>query len=150
MNWATAELRGIAKSLAALETSRSRSSAAKTSAGFRVAERLRPHLANLMGDGGFRALLARALALASAEVSWLGAMRVKSDGTFEGLKEARARLDPAEFLEGGIVLTAQLLGLLVAFIGPDMTSRLVGEVWPKFQSTMWNSTGGEVQNEKTK
>ena len=79
------------------------------------------------------------------EVSWLGAVRVGTDGTFEGLEEARAHLDPAEFLEGGIVLMAQLLGLLVAFVGPEMTSRLVGEVWPKFQSTLWNSMGGEVQ-----
>jgi hypothetical protein len=150
MNPATSEMRSVAECLMALETPRSKSSAAKTSAGFRVAEKLRPRLANLMGNGGFRALLARALALASAEVSWLGGVRVKANGTFEGLDEARTQIDPAEFLEGGIVLMAHLLGLLAAFIGPDLTSRLVGEVWPKFESTMWNSTGGEVQNEKTK
>jgi hypothetical protein len=26
---------------------------------------------------------------------------------------------------------AQLLGLLVAFIGPSLTMRLVGEIWPQ-------------------
>jgi hypothetical protein len=142
-------MRSIAKGLIELETPSRKSSAGKTPAGFHVAEKLRPHLANLMGTGGFQALLARALVLASVEVSWLSAVRVKTDANFEGLEEAHARLDPAEFLEGGIVLTAQLLGLLTAFIGPTLTSRLVGEIWPKFQSTMWNSTGGEVQNEKT-
>jgi hypothetical protein len=150
MSRATSEMRSIAKGLMALETPRSRSSAAKSPAGFRVVEKLRPHLANLMGNGGYRALLARALALAGAEVSWLGAVRVKTDGNFEGLEEARARLDPAEFLEGGTVLMAQLLGLLVALVGPSLTSRLLGEVWPKFEPTMWNSTGGEVQDEKAK
>ena len=141
-------MRSIAKGLIALETPRRKSSAAKTPAGFHVTEKLRPHLANLMGNGGFQALLARALVLASVEVSWLSAVRVKADGTFEGLEEAQAQLDPAEFLEGGIVLMAQLLGLLTAFLGANLTSRLVGDVWPKFQSTMWNSTGGEVQNGK--
>jgi hypothetical protein len=142
-------MRSIAEGLIALETPRRKSTVAKTFSGFRVAEKLRPHLATLMGDGGFQALLARALSLASVEVSWLGAVRVKMDGTFEGLEEARAQLDPSEFLEGGIVLIAHLLGLLTAFIGPNLTSRLVGDAWPKFQSTTWNSTGGEVQNEKT-
>jgi len=150
MSRATSEMRSIAKSLIALEKPRRKSSVAKTAAAFRAVEKLRPHLANLMGGGGFHALLGRSLALASAEISWLGAVRVKTDGTFEGLEEARARLDPAEFLEGGIVLMAQLLGLLVALVGPSLTSRLVGEVWPKFESTMWNSTGGEVQDEKAK
>ena len=35
---------------------------------FLVCEKLRPHLAMLMGNAGFRALLSRALALAKAEV----------------------------------------------------------------------------------
>jgi len=143
-------MRSIAEGLIALDTPSRKSSIAKTSTGFRAVEELRPHLANLMGAGGFQALLARALVLASVEVSWLSAVRAKTEGTFEGLEEARAQLDPAEFLEGGIVLMAQLLGLLTAFIGPSLTSRLVGEVWPKFQSTTWNSAGGEVQNEKAK
>jgi hypothetical protein len=143
-------MRSVAKGLIALETPGRKWSAAKTPAGFQVIEKVRPHLANLMGNGGFQALLARALVLARVEVSWLSAVRMKTDGTFEGLEEAHAQLDPAEFLEGGIVLVAQLLGLLAGFIGPDLTSRLVGEVWPKFQSTMWSSTGGEAQNEKTK
>jgi hypothetical protein len=33
--------------------------------------------------------------------------------------------------EGRVVLLAQLLGLLVAFIGESLTLRLVLEVWPK-------------------
>ena len=84
-----------------------------------------------MGNTGFRALLSRALALANAEVPWLRAVHVNADGDLEGLAEIGSLIDPTEFLEGRGVLLAQLLGLLVAFIGPSLTSRLVGEFWPQ-------------------
>jgi hypothetical protein len=124
-------MRGIAERLINYETPRNDSSKTKGIAPFRVTERLRPHLATLMGHGGFRALLARALALARTEVSWLRAVEVNTDGTLDGLDKLQARLKPADFLEGRVVLLAQLLGLLVAMIGPGLTSRLVGEVWPQ-------------------
>jgi hypothetical protein len=124
-------MRSIAQRLIDYEAPGNDSSDTANTAAFRVTERLRPHLATLMGNGGFRALLARALALASAEVSWLRAVQVSTDGTLEGLETPHARLKPAEFREGRIVLLAQLLGLLVAFIGPGLTSRLLGEIWPQ-------------------
>ena len=124
-------MRSIALRLIDYETQGNNSSETVNTATFQVTDRLRPHLATLMGNGGFRALLARALTLASAEVSWLRAVQVNADGTLEGLETPRAHLKPAEFREGGVVLLAQLLGLLVAFIGPGLTSRLVGEIWPQ-------------------
>jgi len=84
-----------------------------------------------MGKAGFRALLSRALALANAEVPSLRAVRVNADGSLEGFEELYAQLPPEEFFEGRVVLLAQLLGLLVAFIGENLTLRLVREVWPK-------------------
>jgi hypothetical protein len=124
-------MRDFAKRLIVLETIGDESSQTKTPAAFHVCEKLRPHLATLMGNGGFRALLSRALALANAEGPGLRAMHVKSDGSIEGLQEPNAQLDPDEFFEGTVVLLAQLLGLLVAFIGEKLTLRLVREVWPK-------------------
>jgi hypothetical protein len=124
-------MRNIAERLINHETPRSSSAAAANSASFQVTDRLRPHLATLMGNGGFRALLTRALVLASTEVPWLRAVRVSADGTLEGLEIPDARINPAEFREGRVVLLAQLLGLLVAFIGPGLTLRLVGEIWPQ-------------------
>ena len=53
----------------AYETTINEGSVGKTSPAFAIAERLRPHLANLMGIGGFQALLSRALVLAKEEVS---------------------------------------------------------------------------------
>jgi hypothetical protein len=124
-------MRDLAERLVAYETKANKSSKTKTLAAFLVGEKLRPDLAALMGSVGFRALLSRALALANAEVPWLRAVHVKADGSFEGLAELEAQVDPEEIFEGGIVLLAQLLGLLVAFIGEDLTLRLVREVWSK-------------------
>ena len=124
-------MRDLAQRLIAYETRGNKSSETKTPAAFLVGEKLRPHLATLMGNAGFRALLSRALALANAEVPWLRAVHVKADGSLEGLDELEAQVDPEEIFEGSVVLLAQLLGLLVAFIGENLTLRLVREVWPK-------------------
>ncbi|HZL31528.1 MAG TPA: hypothetical protein VFC54_10785 [Pseudolabrys sp.] len=96
-----------------------------------VIEKLRPQLATLMGNIGFRALLSRTLALANPEFPWLRAVQVKAEGSLEGLDELGTQVDPDDVFEGCAVLLAQMLGLLVAFIGEDLTLRLVREVWPK-------------------
>lgn len=103
------------------------------SAAFRVCEQLRLPLSKLLGTDGFRALLSRALALAAAEVHWLRALQIKADGSLEGLdqQELEAKLDTRAVATGEIVLVAQLLGLLVTFIGPALTLRLVHDIWPK-------------------
>src|SRR5476651_184742 len=131
MSRATPKMRDFAERLIAYETEGSKSSETKAPTAFLVSERLRPHLARLMGKVGFRELLSRALVLANAEVPWLRAVRVKADGSFEGLDELGAQVGPDEIFEGRVVLLAQLLGLLTAFIGENLTSRLVREVWPK-------------------
>jgi len=124
-------MRSVALRLINYETLKNGASETGTAATFPMTERLRPHLATLMGNGGFRALLARALVLASAEVSWLRKVIVNADGALEGLETPYAQLKPAEFRDGQVVLLAQLLRLLVAFIGPVMTLRLMGEIWPQ-------------------
>jgi len=124
-------MRSVALRLINYETQKNDASETGTAATFPMTERLRPHLATLMGNGGFRALLARALVLASAEVSWLRKVIVNADGALEGLETPYAQLKPAEFRDGQVVLLAQLLRLLVAFIGPVMTLRLMGEIWPQ-------------------
>ena len=131
MSRATPKMRDFAERLIAYETRGNKPSEIKTPAACLVGEKLRPHLATLMGNAGFHALLSRALALANAEVPWLRAVHVNAGGSFEGLDELGAQVDPDEIFEGCVVLLAQLLGLLVAFIGEDLTLRLVRDVWPK-------------------
>jgi hypothetical protein len=124
-------MRHFAKRLIVYETNRNKSAKTKAPGTFGDCEKLRPHLVALMGNGGFHALLARALALAKTEVSWLRPVHVNASGSMEGLRELQMQLSPDEFLEGRVVLLAQLLGLLVAFIGEKLTLRLMREVWPK-------------------
>jgi hypothetical protein len=131
VNRTTPQMRSIAQRLIQYETPKNAPSETPDTATLGVTERLRPHLATLMGNGGYRALLARALKLASAEVSSLRAVEVNADGVLEGFEPLRARLTPAEFHESRVVLLAQLLELLVAFIGPALTSHLMGEIWPQ-------------------
>jgi len=149
MSRATPKMRDFAERLIAHETRENKSSETKTSGPFLVGEKLRPHLAPLMGNVGFRALLSRALALANAEVPLLRAMHIKADGSFDGLDELGAQVDPDEIFKGRVVLLAQLLGLLVAFIGEDLTLRLVREVWPKLSLNNLDFGIG-YKNEKAK
>jgi hypothetical protein len=124
-------MREFAERLITHEMGGHESSETKISTAWLVSEKLRPRLAIFMGAVGFQALLFRALMLANAEVPWLSAVHVKADGSLEGPNELGAQVAPDEILEGCVVLLAQLLGLLVAFIGEDLTLRLVREVWPK-------------------
>ena len=121
-------MRNLAKRLMAYETGGNKSSETQNQVAFHCCEKLRPRLATLMGDAGFRAFLSRALA--SSEVRWLRAVHVKADGSLEGLEDLHAQLSPTEFFEARVIVLAQLLGSLVAFIGEDLALHLVREVWP--------------------
>ena len=76
-------------------------------------------------------------------------MQVNADGGLEGFEALGSQLDPSEFVEGKVVLLAQLFGLLVAFIGPSLTSRLSGEIWPQVPLFEQDFVR-EVKSEKTK
>jgi hypothetical protein len=144
MNRTNPHLRQLAERLVVFETG-----GKLASTGLDVCERLRPPLATLMGHGGFRALMARALALAEAEVPWLRAARVNEAGAVEGLAELHQQLDAETFFQGRVELLTQLLGLLVTFIGENLTVRLAHEAWPKVPlDAMDFKIGGK--NEKTK
>ena len=87
----------------------------------RVCDKLRRPLTGLAGAAGFRSLLARALTLAKKESPLLGAWEVKSDGSLQGLN--------GEAVQSGAVLIAQLIGLMITFIGESLTLRLLHDVW---------------------
>ena len=95
-------------------------------AAFRVLEKLRRPLSALVGATGFRALLARALTLAKAQVDGLDGLLVKPDGSLEGL----ASLPAEQASEAGAAVIAQILALLGVFIGEDLTRRLLVDTWP--------------------
>ena len=124
-------MRHFAKRLTAYERRHKTPSEINAPPAFHVCEKLRVHLTTFMGNNGFRELMSCALPRAKTEIPWLGAVHVKDDGALEGLEELNAKRNSDELFEGGVVLVAQLLGLLTAFIGQTLTLRFVREVWPE-------------------
>ena len=136
MNRATAKLRDFAERLILIDVKNSQSSAPKAQAVFTVLERLRPHLVQIVGDLGFRGVLSRALALATADVAWLHAVRINPDGSLNGvdgvddLDGLEAKVDPQEIVEGRVALLAEFFGLLVQLIGERLVLQLVHTAMP--------------------
>ena len=96
----------------------------------RVCDKLRRPLTTLAGAAGFRSLLARALTLAKQESPVIAAWEVNSDGSLQGLN--------GEAAQSGAVLIAQLIGLMITFIGESLTLRLLHDVWPDLPSPETN------------
>jgi hypothetical protein len=89
-------------------------------------ENLRLCLTRLTGADALVALLRRAVALARAQMPILQSAKVDADGRIEDLDRLFDHDDPAR--QGAVLaITAQLLELLVAFIGEPLTRRLVRE-----------------------
>jgi len=123
--------RHLARRLLTYEAAAGKNSEPSESEAFRVCEKLRRPLCSLAGVAGFRSLLSRALALARAEVPGLNVVQVSADGSLKGLNELGPQRDNGLTDEGGAILIAQLLGLLLTFIGEGLTLHLVQDVWPE-------------------
>jgi len=121
----------LARRLLTYEAAVGKNSKSTESEAFRVCEKLRQPLCSLAGVAGFRSLLSRALALARAEAPSLSAVQVGADGSLKGLDELGLQNDKDLSKAGGAILIAQLLGLLLTFIGEGITLRLVQDVWPE-------------------
>lgn len=138
MNRASQTTTELAERLIAFEAGQKESSETIAPAAFPVAEKLRPHLTTFMGNAGFRALLMRALALAGAEMPWLREVQVSSTGSLTLTEELAEKGAGTTLLEGRVMLVAQLLGLMVAFIGEKLTLQLLLDVWPQFSRKDFN------------
>jgi hypothetical protein len=124
-------VRDLARQLLAAEAGDIRAPHEAVQAAERACAKLRLHLVRLVGLEGFRALLVRALALATADVPWLRAVQVQPDGSLQGLSEAATQQEGAGVAEGYAALLAQLFGLLITFVGETLTLRLAREIWPE-------------------
>jgi hypothetical protein len=94
----------------------------------RVCEKLRISLTRFAGADGFTSLMRRALTLARSEVHSLQSIKVKADGSLEGIDQLAA--DASHGGAAAIAIASQLLGLLATFVGESITLRLVHESWP--------------------
>ena len=132
MHQATPRLRDAARRLLALEANGTERDA--TEAALSALGKIRSHLSKLVGITGFQVLLERALTMTKAEAGWLTSVRVQSDATLEGFGEAAQNQSDDVTLEGSVALLAQLLRLLIAFIGENLTVGIVRDVWPDSQA----------------
>ena len=141
------QTRELAQRLVAYESGAGKTSEPAEFAAFHVCETLRQPLITLAGVAGYRSLLSRALALARAEAPSLSAVQVAADGSLQGLDELEAQIDADQAREAGVILIAQLIGLLLFFMGEGATLRLViSEVLPhlKFLPTSGVPIGFEA------
>ncbi len=92
-----------------------------------VSDRLRVSLIRFAGVDGFISLQQRALVLARVEVPSLQLVKMGVDGSLQGFEEV-----PADSLaDAGVAITANLLELMVTFIGEPLMRMLIREAWPK-------------------
>jgi hypothetical protein len=125
------ESRYLAQRLLNYEAVEGKNSETTESVAFRVCAKLRDPLIILAGVAGFRSLLSRALTLARAEAPNLSGVQVTADGSLTGLNELEPQIGTDRAGNEGAILIAQLIGLLLTFIGKGLTLRMVQDVWPE-------------------
>jgi hypothetical protein len=131
----------LARQLLAAEAAAGEASMSTESTVFCVYEKLRQSLGALAGVAGFRSLATRALTLAKAEAPNLGALQVMADGSLQGLSEIEPQIDTHH--DGDeVIFVAQLLGLLITFIGESLTLQLVQGAWREAGLENCNSGDG--------
>ena len=118
----------LARHLLAGELARGLSSNGEAGQAVLACEKLRVPITKFAGAAGFSSLLSRALTLARRQAPSLEKLRVDADGSVAGCSEFQQDAEAAR--EGGVVLVAELLGLMVTFIGERLTLNLVREAWP--------------------
>jgi hypothetical protein len=98
----------------------------------RVLQRLAERISPLVGTGGFRMLLQRALRRAAGERAWLEAIELDRDTAWRlvGAEEAARDLPAEEAISTAETLVAELVGLVARFLGADLAIRLVRQSYP--------------------
>ena len=97
-------------------------------------EQLTQHLAQLVGETGVRALLARSVALSSATFPWLaGSVPIvrPADSPWASLRAAMENQDPRTISEAFSELLSTFVGLLERLIGDRVVAHLLHDVWPE-------------------
>jgi len=102
-------------------------------------ERVLVQLAPLVGTAGVHALFARSVKLAKLEYPCLDAFHPPSavlgpidiGSPAERLRDCLQKQQPVETLEPAVVVFANLLSLLTAFIGARLTAQVLEGAWPE-------------------
>ncbi len=125
-------MRDLTQRLLIYEANARNPSQQERSTALRVYEKLRQSLVALAGTAGFQSLAARALTLARSDAPSLSAVRVTAEGILQGMTgtEPPLNLDEDRLHEGEVIFISRLLGLLLIFLGENLTMNLIRDVWP--------------------
>jgi hypothetical protein len=98
-------------------------------ASLRVSHKLGSHLSRIIGREGLHTLVVRAVKLTARQMPTMNGVEVTEDGLLF-LPDGVRNLDAA----GVESLLEQTFGLLISFIGEDLTLRIVQESWPELHT----------------
>ncbi|MGI9145941.1 MAG: hypothetical protein ACR2IK_05250 [Chloroflexota bacterium] len=132
MTAATPAQRDLARWLLMQELRDSQEAEALPDAAERACQKLCRRVARLVTTAGCKALLARALHLATAEFPFLAGVEANPapDTYLEGLPARAERVEPSTMRDALTLVLAGVIMLLATFIGEDLSMRLVRDVWP--------------------
>ena len=143
--------RDLARCLLDFEAASAKSSGSTESATLSVYEKLRQSLSVFAGEAAFESLAFRALTQAKSEAPGLWAVQLAEDGSLQGLGEFEPPIDIDKDLagkfpagEGGTILIARLLGLLLIFLGEALTLSLLRNAWPGAAFEDHSSENGRI------
>jgi len=97
-------------------------------------ERLTQHLAQLVGETGVRALLARSVAVSTTTFPWLAStipIVRPGDAPWASLRAALERQDPRTIHEAFGTLLSTFVKLLGRLIGEGLVAHLLHDIWPE-------------------
>jgi len=93
----------------------------------RIFDKLRVHLSARLGAQGYRAILNRAVKLASTDFPWLISVRISDDGSFSEFDSVNVS---EAIFDGCVSVLAKLIELLETLIGRNLTVRMLHSAWP--------------------
>jgi hypothetical protein len=106
--------------------------------------RLHDVVTRLIGPGGFRAVMERAVHLSRAECPWLEGTAVVVDTTvvLRDLAGVVEREGPERVKDGAVVLFGTVISLLRTLIGDGLTLSLVSRSWRELEGVATDSQEG--------
>jgi hypothetical protein len=132
MSAAPPAAQGLARQLLLQEAGGQSAPPALAEALERVCQRLHQRMVGLIGRAGFAALFTRALHLArEAHPALAGvAFDDQAEACLRGTHEFAEAREPSEVGDALVAILAHFIGLLITFIGEELSMRLIREIWP--------------------
>lgn len=146
MRRATPETYNLARQLLAREGGDGKDPEQVVPAAEAVFRKLGQPLSLLIGRGGFHSLLARAINLSASEFPLLVGIQGETlkEDSLQGVRASLPGRAPTEVNEALVDVVANLVWLLVTFIGRDLALWVVEQAWPDLPTGDWESGSTEV------